>query len=237
MRNTTKLVLATGLLTASSMAAAEIELSGNVTMATDYVYRGISQTDEDPAIQGGFDLGHSSGFYLGIWGSNVDFNDGDEAHIEVDIYAGVGGGSGAWSWDVGFIHYDYPGADSSLNYDFDELYGSVGYDFGAASVTAGVAFSSDFFGSSGDSRYYTLDVDIPLPADFGLNLHYGNQDIDDNGAFGTPDYDEYKISLSKSVGGFDLALDYTDTDLSETECFGGTDLCDSRVVFSVSKSL
>src|SRR5690606_38862768 len=62
--------------------------STNVSLATDYVYRGISQTDEEPAVQGGLDWEHETGLYLGIWASNIDLNDDDEAHVEIDYYGG-----------------------------------------------------------------------------------------------------------------------------------------------------
>ena len=65
---------AAGLLAATGAAA---DITGNVGLTTDYVFRGISQTDEKPAIQGGLDYAHSSGAYAGVWASNVDFNDGD----------------------------------------------------------------------------------------------------------------------------------------------------------------
>ena len=80
----------------SASAKAETQVgdftfSGNAGIVTDYVYRGISQTDEGPAVQGGFDVGHSSGLYAGIWGSNVDFNDEDEAYDENEYNLGYSG--------------------------------------------------------------------------------------------------------------------------------------------------
>ena len=219
-------VLMTASPLAISTAAAEVTFSGNVALTTDYVYRGISQTD-GAAIQGGFDLEHSSGFYAGVWASNLDF--GDDADIEVDYYAGIGGEfSNKIGWDVGAIYYAYPDSDDADagDYDFTEVYGSLSYDFGPAAVTGGVAYSGDFFGSTGDATYVSLGVDIPLANDFTLGLHYGDQSIDD-----ADDYNDWKIGLSKSLGGFDFALDYTDTDLPDS------DITDDRFIFTVSKSL
>ncbi|MCK4744432.1 MAG: TorF family putative porin [Sulfuriflexus sp.] len=228
-------VLMTASPLAISTAAAEVTFSGNVALTTDYVYRGISQTDEGAAIQGGFDLEHDSGFYAGVWASNLDF--GDDADIEIDYYAGIGGEfSNKIGWDVGAIYYSYPDSDAADDgdYDFTEVYGSLSYDFGPAAVTGGLAYSSDFFGSTGDSLYTSIDVDVPLPNDFSLGLHYGNQDIDD-----VDDYNDWKIGVSKSYGGFDFALDYTDTDIDGDDAgAAATDkLSDDRFIFTISKSL
>ena len=226
-------VLMTASPLAISTAAAEVTFSGNVALTTDYVYRGISQTDSGAAIQGGFDLEHSSGFYAGIWASNLDF--GDDADIEIDYYAGIGGEfSNKIGWDVGAIYYSYPDSDAADagDYDFTEVYGSLSYDFGPAAVTGGLAYSSDFFGSTDNSLYASVDVDVPLPSDFSLGLHYGSQDIDD-----ATNYNDWKIGLSKSLGGFDFALDYTDTDLNDRTDCGDANICDDRVIFTVSKSL
>ncbi len=237
-KNITSIMVATVALAFSAIVSAEVDLSGNVALTSDYTFRGISQTDEDPAVQGGFDLAHSSGFYAGVWASNVDFDDGDEAHIEMDVYGGISGEfPNALGWDVGILHYDYPGADSSLDYDFNEIYGSLSYDFGPVAASAGISYSNDYFGGSDNATYYSLDLSVPLPQDFSIGAHVGRQEIDENNTFGTPDYTDWKLGVSKEIGGFGLALDYVDTDLSDSDCFGGSDLCDGRVVFTVSKSL
>ena len=86
------------------------EFSANVALSTDYMYRGGSQTNEQPAISGGFDYAHSSGVYAGLWASNVDF--GDSANIEIDFYGGIAGEiSNGIGWDVGALYYHYPGVN------------------------------------------------------------------------------------------------------------------------------
>jgi len=227
---------------AISTAAAEVTLSGNVALTTDYVYRGISQTDSGAAVQGGFDLEHSSGFYAGIWASNVDFGTSDATtDIEIDYYLGFGGEfSNKIGYDVGAIYYAYP--DSKVadtgDYDFTEVYGSLSYDFGPAALTGGLAHSSNFYGSNtGNATYATIGVDIPLPNDFALALHYGDQTIDGENGNTDFDYNDWKIGVSKSWAGFDFALDYTDTDLNDRTDCGNANICDDRVIFTVSKSL
>jgi len=225
------------LVPLSAHAATDIfdaEISANVGFVSEYSFRGIAQSDERPAVQGGFDIAHSSGLYAGVWGSNVDFNDGDQASIEVDVYAGYSGSFNDVSYDVGVIYYSYPGADSSLDYDFVEGAVAVGYDFDVFSASASVNYSPEYFGDSGDAVYYAAAVDVPLPSDFTLSGHVGYQSIDDNATFGVPDYTDWSVGLGYTLGGFDLSLQYVDTDLNEpNECADG---CDSRVIFGISRS-
>jgi uncharacterized protein (TIGR02001 family) len=191
---------------------AEGPISANVAFTSDYVWRGTSQTDNGMAIQGGLDYAHESGIYLGAWGSNVDFN--DDANVEVDLYAGYSNElSNGFSYDVGFIHYDYPGQSSS---DFDEVYLGIGYGFLSAKV------SHD---SENDNTYWEAGADVELPEGFGLGLHIGYSDPDT----GT-EVTDWKIGISKSYAGLDFELAYTDTDVSNNH------LADGRGIFSVSKS-
>ncbi|MBD3646482.1 MAG: hypothetical protein HUJ31_03295 [Pseudomonadales bacterium] len=224
------LIAGTGLAFVSIAATAEV--SGNVTLATDYAYRGISQTSENPAIQGGFDLTDESGLYAGVWASNVDF----DGSIEIDVYAGYGGSlSESVSYDIGVLRYEYPDDEQggAAESSFNEVYGSVAYK----GLTVGLAWSPDFFYESDKSTYWYLDYELSLPNEFGLAFHYGNQSIDDNAAFGTPDYSDYSVALSRSAADLDFSVTWYDTDLSTTDCFGGSDLCESRVVFAIGKSL
>lgn len=211
-----------------------IETSANVGFVTEYSFRGIAQSDEHMAVQGGFDISHGSGLYAGVWGSNVDFNDGDEASVEVDVYGGFSNAIGGLSYDVGVIYYAYPGADPQREYDFVEGSLAVGYDFELFSASASFNYSPDYFNESGDAQYYAAGVDVPLPMDVTLSGHVGFQEIDNNAAFGTPDYTDWSVGLGYNYEGFDLSLQYIDTDLDEPgECADG---CDGRVIFGVSRS-
>ncbi|MDB2682794.1 TorF family putative porin, partial [Alphaproteobacteria bacterium] len=201
------------------------EFSGTVGFVSEYSFRGIAQSDENPAVQASIDYSHDSGFYAGIWGSNVDFTDAD---IETDIYAGFSGeASNGLSWDVGGIYYVYPGSDGSNNYDFFEVAGAVGYDFDIAAVSGSVNYSPEYFGESGDATYVAGYVDVPLPYDVTLSGHYGYQYIDEEATFGVPDYADWSAGLSYNFSGFDLSATYIDTDLNGSECADG---CDERVI-------
>lgn len=213
------------------------EVSGNVALATDYAFRGISQSDEHPAIQGGLDFAHDSGLFLGTWASNVDFDDGDEASMELDVYGGFGGAlANGVEWNVSAIYYAYPGADSGLNYDYWEFGPAVSVPVGPVTLSATLLWSPEFFADSGDALYSQVGAELPM-GQFALGATYGYQDIDDNAAFGTPDYGNWSVYASTEIGGVGLSLTYHDTDLDSGECFGGTDLCDARAIFSISKAL
>ncbi len=219
-------------------------VSANVALTSDYVFRGISQTQEEAALQGGFDYAHQSGFYAGVWGSNVNFAESaalvapaKRAQLELDLYGGYGGKIGEKaSWDVGLLHYAYPGAGSRLNYDYTEIYGKIGLTIGKHSLEFALNHTSEFFADSGKATYFAVNLEVPLPSDFTFTAHVAKQEIDKEPIFGTPDYTDYKVGISKKVKGIGLALDLYDTDLSKSECFGGAKLCDSRAVFTISKS-
>lgn len=208
------------------------DFSANVALTNDYMYRGISQNDEGPAIQGGFDYAYKI-FSVGIWASPVDFNDGDEANVEIDYYASIGSEINGVSWSVGGIYYSFPGARSNLNYDFYEAIAGLGYDFGYASAELSANYSPEFFGDSGDATYLALSVGIPLNDRFSLNLGAGRQWIDDETAYGVPDYTDWKAGIATSFKGIDVELAYIDTDLSDRECADG---CDARAVLTLSKT-
>ena len=231
------------LATLGASSASAIEVSGNLTLVSDYVYRGISQTSENPAVQGGFDFTSDSGSYGGIWASNVDF----DGSIEIDFYVGYAGTiQDKADFDLGVIRYEYPddgeteieypsGSGTMIKPDssFNEFYGSIGYK----GVTAGFAWSNDFFYESGKATYLYLDYEMTLKHELVLSFHYGSQSIDKNGKFGYPDYADYSVGLSRSFEDFDLSIMLHDTDLKKTECGTNGDICEGRIVVGFSRSL
>jgi uncharacterized protein (TIGR02001 family) len=220
------------------------QFSATFGFYTNYVFRGGSQTQNDPAFQGSFDWEHPTGFYAGVWASNIDFTDDpdDDANIEVDIYGGYGGSFNDFSDGVGFIYYAYPGAnDAGAEYNYWEVVGSLGYDFGVASVTGEIYYSPEFFAETGDALYYSGSVSIPLPfmpLESSLEGSVGYQAWTDE-AVGLDDYLDWSIGLAVSVLGFDLGFTYTDTDID----YGGLapaytkELSDAKFIFSISRSI
>lgn len=225
---------ATGLTHAETFdtGAGEFDVSMNAGLYSDYMYRGVSQTQGSGAIQGGLDIGHESGLYVGAWGSNVDF--GGDASVEFDYYAGFATDiTDVLSMDLGYVAYTYPG-ESALN--FGEYYGSLG----AWGFTLGAAYSDDFGGE--DTTLYTyVGYDYELPMEIGLSLSYGEYDFKDAySVTSSESYNDWSVGLGKTLLGLDFGLTYTDTDMSSDECTGfsgDSDYCDSTFVLSVSKSL
>ena len=215
--------------------AADFTPSANVSLVTDYLYRGISQTGSKPAIQGGFDLAHSSGLYIGAWGSSISWlGDGriaDNAGLELDTYAGYKAAAGPVSYDVGFLRYNYPGAYIPgvtfagttipvAKADTNEIYGALTYSI----VTAKLSYSlGDLFTvpNAKGSTYFDLSASYPI-GDTGVTIgaHYGKQtykgsSADTLKAVGAdPTYADYKLSVTKDFSGYVLGLAYSKTNAS-----------------------
>ena len=213
------------------------EISANVSLVSDYRFRGISQSNEDIAIQGGFDYAFDNGIYVGTWGSSIDFDstDGFNGSLELDYYAGWAMEVGENSViDVGYMYYDYPGDDGAEG-DYQEVYGSFSFhDF-----TIGLNYSDDYYGETDTFFYYHANYSFSLGENWGLNVHVGYNDLEKNGGFlGTREasYTDYSVGLTWSVVGVDLVAAYVGTTLDEEDVFG-TDWGEDTVVFSISKSM
>ena len=173
-----KLLLLLTMVSLPSFAS----VSANVTFASDYVWRGMTQSD-GPAIQGGFDYAADSGFYAGIWGSNVNFNDG--AGSELDYYFGYSTEMGGVGVDIGYLAYDYPKNETGL--DFEEIY------LGLSMGDLGLLFAS---GVDGAPDYTEISYGVgPIGISFGQYDDYG---------------DNLGISYGFSCGTYDCGISYTD---------------------------
>lgn len=247
-------ILTAGVLFAGAAGAAEEKkdpvddfltkigtFSADVAVATDYAFRGISQTNEGPALQGGFGWSkdfaitdkRKLGLFANIWGSNVDFSDGDQAHLELDYSGGLRTEIGGVSLEALAIYYSYPQAAGSLNYDFVEAGFGIGYDFKVVSVGSKFFWSPDYFGGIGDAYYISGDVGVPLPWKFSLDSHIGTSIFSDSAA---EDFLDWSVGLSREVLGFNFSFAYVDSDLSRLDCGGEKKLCDSRFIFTAAKS-
>jgi len=235
------LAVATTFLAGAGLVQAESDwsTSANVALTSDYKFRGISQSDESAAIQGGFDLTHSSGFYIGTWGSSVDFDtngDGLDGSLELDYYLGYGASiNDDWSYDVGVLYYDYPGDDGDLEGDYVEVYGSVSWK----DLTVGVNYSDDYYAETDEFWYLYADYSFGLPYDISLDLHVGYNMLEEDGGFLATDedaYTDYSIGFTKGFMGVDFSIAYVGTDLDEEDVFD-TDWGDGVAVVTMSKSL
>ncbi len=222
------------LICLPNVQAEPFTTSANVALTSDYVYRGKSQTDGNIAIQGGFDLNHESGFYIGTWNSNVNFleddsiDPGDRANIEFDVYAGFNGNlTNEVNYDVKISHYMYPGANSSLDYDMTELNLALSYTMPQGTeLGVGYDFSPDF-GGLDDGHHYIFSANHALPNNLGIGGYVGQQTLDKG-----EDYFYYGVSLSFTVANFDASINYSNTDLDDAGNIGA----DDRIAFTLSKS-
>jgi uncharacterized protein (TIGR02001 family) len=223
--------LAASVALAVSGAAVAGEWSATVTATSDYDFRGITQTSQNPALQGSVDWAADNGLYVGAWASNVDFDDCCDESVELDVYAGFAGGAeDGLGYDVGLVYYTYPGAD---DLDYPEIWAGISYGM----FDAKLWYSNDFFALDEDAYYIEGNATLPLPADFGLGLHIG---YSDGNAFdrlpGFQSYMDYSIGVTKSLGHFDLELKWVDgsdwKDLNDQP--GDVLSSDARVIFSVS---
>lgn len=184
MKQTKTAVLAAGsaLFLAGGAAHAEdlgggISVSSEVAFTSNYIYRGFTENDEEPAIQGSLDFAHESGLYLGAWGTSgaVDAGFG----VEIDVYGGYTFAvtDGVWG-DVGFLHYNYP-EDSDIN--TNELYAGVGTAFGDVEADLYVFGSDDYVGTDESSVYVETNWMAPIAAGFYGVARAGYLDIDVDG--------------------------------------------------------
>jgi uncharacterized protein (TIGR02001 family) len=186
------LLLGTAVSHAQEIAGGE--LTANIGAVSNYLFRGVTQTDDDAAIQGGIDWAHSSGFYLGTWASNVDFGDGTSA--EVDLFGGYDFAVGDFDLGVNTIYYWYP--DGS-NIDYWEIGGSGGWRW----LSAGIQYT--VYGEANDGAFQEHDVyyygglDFEPLENWGLGFKLGYYDFDDSDA---DSYTHWGVSVSRSAGDF-----------------------------------
>lgn len=233
--------LATALLAGATVAQADMEISGNVALTSDYKFRGISQSNEDIAVQGGFDLGWDNGIYIGTWASSVDFDvssadGGLNGSLELDYYVGWASdiGDSGFGIDVGYLYYDYPG-DDGLEGDYQELYGSLSWN----DLAVGVAYSDDYYAETDTFWYYYADYSLGINDMFTIDFHVGYNDVEKNGGFLSSDEDsfiDYSVGVTASWLAVDWTLAYVGTDLDEEDVFD-TEWGDDSIIFTISKSM
>ncbi len=236
-------------------SARKFEWSVNIGATSDYVFRGISQTLEDPTVQGGVDFSYGM-FYTGVWASGVDFIEGSpppgsgDASVEVDVYGGIKPKLGPVEFDVGVIGYLYPGAQDvivpnalgqvtdRLNLDYLEIKGGASYSIRGLSLSGAVYYSPDQFAESGQAwtpeagiGYEFQSIRGVTPTIDGL---VGAYYFEDDSSL---DYVYWNVGLALAVEKFTFDFRYWDTDSNGADFCVDKGLCDERFVFSASISL
>jgi uncharacterized protein (TIGR02001 family) len=180
--------------------------SANIGATSNYLWRGVTQTQDNGAVQAGLDYSADNGLYVGTWTSNVDFGSTVYHGVEVDIYGGFKKElANGVSYDVGAIKYAYP-SEKAYKGDFTEVYGKVGYKGVAAEVDYTVDKEDKTLTKKNDV-YYALGYTGSLPKDWSYGVKAGRYDFDDPTA---KDYSHTQLSLTKTVGkagDFTLAVD------------------------------
>jgi len=238
MRNA-RILAALGL--AMAAGAANAGVTSTWTATNDYDFRGNSQSAKSPALQASIDYADDSGWYVGAWASNIDFfKPNQEPKYELDVYTGFTKTTeSGLIWDAGLVGYTYP-QESDFNYI--EVYGSLAYSWFKGKIwyspTFGGHAAEDLakanVGTDKVSAYYVEgNATIPLPANFSVLLHagYSTGDYWDN-AFGDDQID-YSVGVGYTVGNFNLALKYVDTDgdiVVKSDEFNN----EGRVIFTVA---
>lgn len=210
-----------------SLQANSVEISGNVTLTSDYSFRGWSQTSRDPAIQGGFDVEFEEGFSIGTWASNVNF--GDSTSMEWDLYAGYSSSINEdVSWSVTVIRFEYPSEGDAL--DYMEFGASLSY----RDLSAGIMLSQEYLGDGGPSfQYPYADYSSAVNENVTLDLHIGMSmvDADDFFADGEDTYIDYSATITTPFNGIDISAGIVGTSLDDDPA------TENRFILSFSKSL
>ncbi len=217
----------------SPVARAGGVISAEAAVVSDYVDRGISNSDNKPAVQAGATWTHGTGFYAGLWGSSVDFGDGDGATVELDYVLGYAGEAAGTGYDLAAAYVSYPGAPGSLDYDLWEFSAVLRRDLGPLVLGTEAIYTPQNAGKAGDALYLRGMAEVPLAevlaGGLALAAHLGHQWTSEEAIAG-PDYLDWGLGLVWARENVALGVRYSDTDLGHA-CGR---LCDGRVVVEAS---
>ncbi|MGI9286359.1 MAG: TorF family putative porin [Pseudomonadales bacterium] len=185
-------------------------LSATFGITSDYVFRGVSQTMGQVALQGSIDAEFESGFYASAWGSTVDFvADGepdDGADLELDIAIGFETAiDDRWTVDLMYVQYLFPGANTELDYDYGEMLGTVTWQ---EFLCATIGYSNDVFGSGADGWVYQLGTEVDIFANLKVSTFYGYYDL--HTAYDAS-YSYLEVGVSRELGFLSVGLSYHNT--------------------------
>ena len=194
-------ILAAG--TMFSTAATAVEVSANVGMTTDYIWRGNTQASGDASFSGGLDADLGGGLAVGTWVGSLGASDDADANYELDLYASYGFEVGGVGVEVGYIYYAYPGVADDGS-DFEDIYVSLGY--GPVSLSYyELLDAEDASYDADEGTYLSIDYEVALPGDFTATLHYGSEEFENSA-----DDEDTSISISKGDFTFTVSDDEGD---------------------------
>ena len=187
---------------------AESPVSWSLALTSDYVFRGITQNDYDPALQAGLTYTWDSGVYVGAWTSNIDFGDPAGPDIEFDSYIGWSHDvNDQWNVDLSAVYYAYFGdRDGYGNIDYVEFIGKATWN---EMLTLTLAYAPDYSNADISTIYANIGGSWELGNDFTLNAGIGHTDFSDD----IDGYTDWTVGISRPVGPVTLGLSYYDTDI------------------------
>ncbi len=225
-----KQLISLALLALMPLAAQAQEDDGsgfnwNAAATSEYMFRGISQTDDHPAIQAGAGYSFSNGFYVGAWASNVDF--GESTDAEVDTFIGWNGDlTDSVNLDVQLVRYNYVGEPDGVDYAYNELIGKVSF---AENYSATLGYTNDFLNTDTDSVYVAVGGSWAVGNDFNVTAGLGYTTVDN--ALSTEDgYMDCSVGVNRDFGPVNIALGYVGTDSSGEDLFGDDNAEDKFVL-------
>lgn len=211
----TVITLSVATLGALLPLASHADLAFNAGVVTDYRYRGVSQSQLKPALQGGVDYSNG-GFYLGAWGSTIKWvkKFGGDADVEIDLYGGYKGEiTKGLAFDVGLLAYVYPSNDLNPDADTEEIYGAITY--GPVTLKYSHALSNLFGAPRSKNSYYAdLSANFEVADGWTLTPHVGYQKVKGGVGFS---YTDYALTVSKAFGAITPSIAIVDTDLKKSE--------------------
>ena len=240
-RSTLSSLTAIAMVSAAAPAMAQEEegseftVSGNAAIVSEYRFRGVGFSDGDIAIQGGVDVSHESGFYIGTWGSSLEEGTTvpNFGHTELDIYGGWSGDiASGLSADVGLLYYAFPNSTNGFSTDYLEAYGSLSTTLGPVEATVGLAYAFDNSALAGDNVYVYggLSAGIPeTPITLNANLGYTDGSLD---VSGSGNYLDWNLGADFAITeNLTISAQYIDTDAPSVN-----NVTDSTFVFTLAVS-
>lgn len=187
----------------------------NAAATSEYMFRGISQTDDHPALQAGAGYSWSNGFYVGAWASNVDF--GEDTDAEVDTFVGWNGDvSDTLNLDVQLVRYNYVGEPDGVDYAYNELIGKLTF---AENYSVMLGYTNDFLASETDSIYVAVGGSWDVGKDINLTAGLGYTTVDED-LSSEDGYIDYSVGVNRDFGPVNIGLGYIGTDNSGEGLFG-----------------
>lgn len=228
---------------AAAEPVSEHTLTSNVALVSQYVFRGVSYSQEDPAIQGGFDYAHASGLYAGVWGTSLSSKAIADASGEIDVYGGYAGSVGDLAYDVGLLQFIFPGGRlNGERYNTLEAYAGVTwqwlnlkYSHALTDYFAMNAASMGFGDESKGSHYLEANANFEVQPGWLLGLHVGRQVVR---GYGSYSFTDYKAGVTRNLPqGWQLGLAWAGTNADRALYRIGTvDTASGKWIASIKRS-